>query len=448
MRRALPVALLALVLAGAGCTGDDSASTTTTSVVGTTTTASTTVTTTLSPTTTTTTTTPAAALGDLVWSRVDDEAAFRGPHALGMMKVTAWGSGLLALGASGQSEYPVVWLSSDGYDWTRIQTTEETFGGSRHHAITAMTAVGPGVVAAGWTGPRRAGQGRQGDAAVWVSEDGYTWSFLDDWAVFGGPGRQRINGVTASGPGLVAVGYEKHAGKRAAVWVSADGMTWSRVSDDSPPFSEESHTLVMWSVTTGGPGLVAVGSDEPWENGDNGSDAAVWVSEDGYDWTRVPDSDAAFGGPRDQVMRTVTAGGPGLVATGSDEYSTAVWVSADGYHWEKQVVFPADGPGGTWIAEVVAAGSGLVAVGEAPKTSVLDRVAAAWFSEDGYTWIRYPESAFPTIGTCPTPRDEPWCYTSIGGIAVGGPGLVVVGADPSREGATEAAVWVATAPDQ
>jgi hypothetical protein len=43
MRQALPVALLALTLAGAGCTGDDAASTTTTSVEDTITTTSTSI---------------------------------------------------------------------------------------------------------------------------------------------------------------------------------------------------------------------------------------------------------------------------------------------------------------------------------------------------------------------------------------------------------------------
>ena len=84
----------------------------------------------------------------------------------------------------------------------------------------------------------------------------------------------------------------------------------------------------MFSVTVGGPGLVAVGRDE--SGGD--SDAAVWISVDGITWSRVPDDEAIFGGAGTQVMVGVTVGGPGLVAVGWDgssgDLNAAVWVEA------------------------------------------------------------------------------------------------------------------------
>ena len=153
---------------------------------------------------------------------------------------------------------------------------------------------------------------------------------------------QLINSVTEGGPGLVAVGQDDPAGSAAtgwvdsdaAVWVSADGYTWTRVPHDEAVFGGPDGQRMM-SVTAGGPGLVAVGSD--YRDGSGWPDVAVWVSADGYTWTRVPHDQAIFGGQGGQEVLSVTEGGPGLVAVGSvDSYaSAAVWVSADGYTWTR-----------------------------------------------------------------------------------------------------------------
>ena len=53
-------------------------------------------------------------------------------------------------------------------------------------------------------------------------------------------------------------------------------------------------------------------------------------------WSRVPHDEAVFGGEGAQ-MRSVIAGGPGLVAIGVDEsggdQDGAVWTSPDGTTW-------------------------------------------------------------------------------------------------------------------
>ena len=45
-------------------------------------------------------------------------------------------------------------------------------------------------------------------------------------------------------------------------------------------------------------------------------------------WSRVPHDDAVFGGEGRREMVSVTAGGPGLVAVGSDRSDASVWVKA------------------------------------------------------------------------------------------------------------------------
>ena len=191
-------------------------------------------------------------------------------------------------------------------------------------AITSVTHGELGLVGVGADE-----SGGDPDAAVWTSPDGITWSRAPhDEAVFGGEGLQDMKSVITGGPGLVAVGSsESDENPSAAVWTSSDGITWSRVPHDEAVFGGED-SQEMTSVTAGGPGLVAVGSDASG----GVPDGAVWTSPDGITWSRVPHDEVVFGGERFQTMNSVTTGGPGLVAVGSDGPplgpDAAVWVLA------------------------------------------------------------------------------------------------------------------------
>jgi hypothetical protein len=117
---------------------------------------------------------------------------------------------------------------------------------------------------------------------------------------------------------VVAVGVERYFDIDAAVWTSEDGIVWQRVPNDQEALSEGT----MSNITAGGPGLVSVGWIG-WVGGQN-SDAAIWTSADGITWERIPHDEDLFGGVE---MWGVAAGGPGLVAVGSDGPDAAVWVS-------------------------------------------------------------------------------------------------------------------------
>jgi len=253
------------------------------------------------------------------------------------------------------------------------------------------------------------------------------WSRIPhDEAVFGDEGGEEMWSVVSGGPGLVAVGVSgAEDGTNAAVWTSVDGITWSRVPHDMDVFGEAE----MRSVTVGGPGLVAVGLggssyDDNW-------DAAVWTSVYGIVWSRVPHDMDVFG---EAEMRGVTVGGPGLVAVGQDgtgytdegrpgRRDAAVWTSVDGITWSRvpfdETVF--GGPSNQSMVSVTVGGPGLVAVGWD------DGNAAVWTSVDGIAWSRVPhdESVFGRVGR-----------PSMVSVTAGGPGLVAVGSD-----ASDAAVW-------
>jgi hypothetical protein len=212
------------------------------------------------------------------------------------------------------------------------------------------------------------------------------------------------------------------------VQVSAGG--WARVPHDEALFGGAGDQW-MRSVVAGGPGLVGVGYDE--SGGD--ADAAVWTSPDGLTWTKVAHEESLFGGAGDQMMNAVVAGGPGLVAVGLDESvgdtDAAVWTSPDGLTWSRvphdDAVF--GGPEAQLMYSAVAGDMGLVVVGL--DASGGDGDGAVWTSLDGLTWSRVPHNEQALGGSD---------HQIMNHVALGGPGLVAVGTD-SPSGPANAAVW-------
>ena len=310
--------------------------------------------------------------------------------------------------------------------WSRVPQDEAVFGGDGEQRMFGVTVGGPGLVAVG--------------SAVWTSPDGTTWSRVPyNEAVFGGGAE--MSSVTVGGPGLVAVGGDDDGD--AVVWTSPDGVSWTRVFHDEAVFGG----ATMRSVTVGGPGLVAVGSDGGAQS--ESSNAVVWTSPDGIDWSRVPHNEAIFGGPAYRVgvdgahvgMRSVTAGGPGLVAVGWDWPHAAVWTSPDGITWSRVSHDKAlqsascsppsgscfDGAVGLGMSSVTVGGPGLVAVGDAGHPDSENGVV--WTSVDGISWSRVPYNEAVFGGGA-----------GMSSVTVGGPGLVAVGAYGSPDGG-DAAVW-------
>jgi hypothetical protein len=399
------------------------------------------------------------------WLQVCDPASFNGGA---MYAVTSGGPGLVAVGANGL-EYAVVWTSPDGLTWTRVPHDVATFGGDGGQQMFGVTVGGPGLVAVGRDGPVADGEG---NAAVWTSRDGFTWSRVaHDEDVFGGQGEQRMVSVTTGGPGLVAVGTDGYSYKgdedsftegpaeqgegNAVVWTSRDGFVWSRVAHDEDVFGGQGEQRMV-SVTTGGPGLVAVGTDGYSYKGDEDSftegpaelaaDAAVWTSPDGFTWSRVPHDEAIFGGLDEQRMESVTAGGPGLVAVGSVTgelvawyaHDAAVWTSPDGFTWSRvphdEAIFATGGenyPAGAHeerMLSVTAGGPGLVAVGfDSVDDCGWD--SAVWTSPDGLNWSRVPDERDCNV---------PGPYDRMLSVTVGPSGLVAVGEEHYP---VAAAVW-------
>jgi hypothetical protein len=123
-----------------------------------------------------------------------------------------------------------------------------------------------------------AGSPDDADAAVWTSPDGATWTrATPDTAVFGGSSRQEMLGVVVTADGVVAVGFDDSGGDGdAAVWTSPDGATWSRVAHDEETFGGPNNQGMGGVIVMPG-GLVAVGLDDSGGDGD----MTVWISPTG-----------------------------------------------------------------------------------------------------------------------------------------------------------------------
>lgn len=329
-----------------------------------------------------TTIVPVTTVRPLTWTRID-HPALGGPSGQEVSAVAFDGTRYVAVGSErdGEDQDAAVWFSTDGLDWERVPHDEGLFGGSGDERMSDVVVGGPGFVAVGsswldWTDVSNMADART-VALVWVSPDGVEWSRVEvaeprsEASYF-----YAMQGVTVGGPGLIAVGWDFDSESfegNAATWTSLDGSTWVR----NPAGPELSRALMDDVIPYQG-GYVAVGSGRGWlfygSRGCSPSEqcpAAAWTSDDGSTWTRI-ESDAFSG--RFAMVETVyveaeavAVSGTRIFATGFDR-SAAIWTFDIERGW---VRVPHTEPlfGGAFIHGVAADGDRVVAVGEIPNFS-------------------------------------------------------------------------------
>jgi hypothetical protein len=166
-------------------------------------------------------------------------------------------------------------------------------GDQRINRVVQLKNQGGRLVAVGFA---------DGDAGVWVSDDGHSWPGVNA-AALGGEGDQEILDAAPFPSGVVAVGTETVDGETKGVaWHSVDGISWTRASDPEGVLADSQGVLA-------GPGPVmlnrvfslnmpeAKGFPSLFAGGSAQGDAAVWTWNDGVGWLRETDSDGALEGP-------------------------------------------------------------------------------------------------------------------------------------------------------
>ena len=214
--------------------------------------------------------------GGTQWAQIED-ASFAGPGDQVIRRVVDFPSpalgptGLVAVGSdtvTGDSD-AAIWTSTDGLEWERVGQ-EAVLGGPGEQELRDVVAFGDGLIAVGRDNSRGAGT----DAAIWFTHDGLNWARRDAGSL-GGDGDQALDRIIelpgdTAGAALVVAGSDGAGGTDdAAVWLSEDGATWTRERHDvfAGPGEQRIHSL----FATGGR-LYAVG------RGGSGADddAAIW----------------------------------------------------------------------------------------------------------------------------------------------------------------------------
>lgn len=193
-----------------------------------------------------------------------------------------------------------------------------------------------------------------------------------------------VDHLLATEDGFVAYSFAHGAG----AWTSQDGVHWTPrdlVVEADPD------ELAVYSLTVGGPGYVAVGSDQ-WNMSTGEHNDVVWISDDGFDWQR---HDLVAEGPPlgrfAEISLMSVVGGPDgrLILVGRmdppegafDEHEFVVWTSHDGLEWSLQSdPFP---PGSYIDDPVYATSLGFIANGFVESG---DSGEVAWLSVDGQQW--------------------------------------------------------------
>ena len=202
----------------------------------------------------------------------------------------------------------------------------------------------------------------RGDEAIrsriWRTTDGRHWD-----RVLEPPAGQRFFSVTAGGPGFVAVGTDD---SKAIVWTSADGAQWREMLDDS--FDRG----IMRTIVATNSGLVAFGFR--WDT----DSQVIWTSQDGTKWLAATNESGLRVARGLQAVaaldgRAIALVGPGEEGLGPIE----VWETTGRAEWKQTASLPDADHAAIWRA--AAGPRGWVAI--SPRDS-------AWFSADGVTWER------------------------------------------------------------
>jgi hypothetical protein len=199
-----------------------------------------------------------------------------------------------------------------------------------------------------------------------IPDSGVYWTVVEE-----SPFKDRINGIAYGGGKFVAVGaYEDGSNWKGEMAYSADGVTWTKVTDTK--------LGSIQPVVYGGGKFIA-----------GGEGGKMAYSADGVTWTAVENS--AFGS-RDYITRLFYGGGRfvahGGGPVGNWKYKTAY--STDGVTW----TMLEDSALNFEINDLSYGGGRFVAVGAVDS----GHVGKMAYSTDGVTWSRVADNEFSRSG--------------------------------------------------
>lgn len=241
-----------------------------------------------------------------------------------------------------------------------------------------------------------------------------------------------VAGAAGRGGQLVAVGWTRDAEavQHPAVWVSANGDSWRQVTPaggSAGDLAADGLTELTAVVPVAGGGYLATGVDRKADSVDG--DGAVFRSDNGQDWHRVPATGLDGSGPQEVHRVAQTADGR-FVAVGSAltgaRRGPAVWTSPDGTQWQLTGSPPPGSPT-LWAVHQQPDGS-VVACG---SVGTVDQPATG-------CWLQRGDGGWGVLDVSTDPGSVPPFY--LYALAAAPDGLVAVGAGRGEAG-IDAAAW-------
>jgi hypothetical protein len=333
-----------------------------------------------------------------IWQRLDIRGEGGEPQQGLIEGITAVGDGLLAYGTdSGDGDSKVLLLkgAADGTGWQRLDIRDED-GKPQRGRINGISAVGNVLLAYG-------ADSFELDSKVLLlkgAADGTRWQRQDIRGEDGEPTQGWINGITAVGDGLLAIGSESFFNGMLLLKGAADGTGWQRLDirdEDGKP--QQGNFAGITAVSNG---LLAYGL-----RGTGGGMKILLLkgAADGTGWQRQ-DIRGENGEPQQGYINGITAVGNGLLAYGAETGSGDGKVlllkgEADGTGWQRQDIRGEDGePQQGYINGITAVGGGLLAYGD-DSGSGGSKVMLLQGAADGTGWQRLDirgEDGEPTQG--------------------------------------------------
>ncbi|HLM64163.1 MAG TPA: hypothetical protein VK306_07680 [Acidimicrobiales bacterium] len=232
--------------------------------------------------------------------------------------VAPLGDGFIAVGVACCEDpgEPIVVVSPDG---NVVQGEDSGLGGPGTQRFRDVCVTpGGNAVAVGISGTDG-----DFDAAIRHRDRRGRWSeaTVDDDS-FGGAGSQQVYGCAASREGFVAVGSDDRSGDAdARVWVSEDGVEWTRVTSGLLGGSGDQWASAAAAVPDGGGWLIG-GTDTARGDGD----IALWRL-DGSDLARRDRGEPELSGPGEQSVTSLMVDDRGVVIVGDDYGRVGLWQS-------------------------------------------------------------------------------------------------------------------------
>ncbi|HET6833997.1 MAG TPA: hypothetical protein VFH30_09005 [Acidimicrobiales bacterium] len=239
-----------------------------------------------------------------------------GPGVRSLDATAPLGDGFIAVGVayvSGDAD-PIVVTSPDG---KKLAGEDAGAGGAGTQRFRDVCVANGTAIAVGSSG---AAEGS--DVLVrYRAKDG-KWSKVTDDGSFGGGGNQQAYGCAASEDGFIVVGSDDRSGDAdARVWVSEDGLEWTRV--ESGMLGGGGDQWASAAAAVPGDGWLIGGTDTAAGDGD----VALWRLPGDGDISRRDRGEPELGGTGRQSVTSIVVDDDRVLIAGNDYGRVGIWES-------------------------------------------------------------------------------------------------------------------------